>query len=224
MGTARAALRTGDLFRWTITGAAAALSLFIVGFAVFASNAMRETAPTTAVADGIVVLTGGDHRIHEGGRLLREGRGRRLLISGVNPLASRDDLIRLTGLEAPLFDCCVDIGYTARDTIGNAREAQTWVADRHLSSLLVVTSSSHTPRAMTVLAIALPTTVLVPNPVATKSHKRRAWWLQAETRRTLLIEYMKFLPAAALRAAMFLVPSSAPSTATASPVAPVARS
>ena len=44
--------------------------------------------------DGIVVLTGGEHRLSEAARLLAEGRGRRLLISGANRQATRQDLYR----------------------------------------------------------------------------------------------------------------------------------
>ncbi len=220
----RSARRIGSLPRRTVTIAGLALALLIFGFAMFATSAMRETAPTTELADGIVVLTGGDNRIKEGGRLLREGRGQRLLISGVNPMASREDLMRLTGLEPRLYDCCVDIGYTARDTIGNARETKAWVADRHLSSLLVVTSAAHSPRAMTVFEIAVPEAKLIANPVAMRHGKSRAWWLEAETRRALMIEYLKFLPAAGLRAAMMLIPTTLSPTATAGPGQTPARS
>ena len=79
-------------------------------------------------ADGIVVLTGGEHRLSEAARLLAEGRGKRLLISGANRMATREDLHRKSGLAPALFDCCVDIGYDALTTSGNAQETKAWAS------------------------------------------------------------------------------------------------
>ncbi len=93
---------------------------FLGGFVVFASSVDRYAASVNGQADGIVVLTGGEHRLVEAARLLAEGRGNRLLISGANPIATREDLHRKSGLAPALFECCVDIGYAAHTTSGNA--------------------------------------------------------------------------------------------------------
>ena len=74
--------------------AGAILSLLILGFVVFASIVTASRLPTTRAPDGIAVLTGGGHRLAEGARLLAEGCGRRLLISGVNRMTGRDDWCR----------------------------------------------------------------------------------------------------------------------------------
>ncbi len=42
-----------------------------------------------------------------------------------------------------MLACCVDLGHTARDTIGNATETRDWAADHHYVSLIVVTSAYH---------------------------------------------------------------------------------
>ncbi|MBS0243750.1 MAG: YdcF family protein, partial [Proteobacteria bacterium] len=55
------------------------------GFFLFAERVRLLTADPEARADGIVVLTGDEERIATGVRLMIEGRGVRMLISGVNP-------------------------------------------------------------------------------------------------------------------------------------------
>jgi uncharacterized SAM-binding protein YcdF (DUF218 family) len=173
--------------------AAASAAGLVAGFVVFASSLARYEEAVLAPADGIVVLTGGEQRVREAIKLLAEGRARRLLISGVNRQTSREDLRRLTGLPAPLFDCCVDIGYTARDTIGNAEEAKSWVETWHFNKLLVVTSSYHMPRSLAEFARALPSVALVPHAVVPKNFHADQWWARAGTAKIVLIEYVKYV-------------------------------
>jgi uncharacterized SAM-binding protein YcdF (DUF218 family) len=167
------------------------------GFVVFA-RAVAGYLPESAVprADGIVVLTGGDLRLLAGARLLKEGRGARLLISGVNPHTSRQDLRRLSGLSERMFAARVDIDY-AHTTIDNAEETKTWAAAKGYQKLLVVTSSYHMPRSLTELSRAMPDTILVPYAVVPSRFKARQWWTDGFTTRVLLAEYAKFLPSAA---------------------------
>lgn len=173
----------------------------VLGFVAFSVFVMRDTGPTVAKADGIVVLTGGETRILEGARLLREGRGDRLLISGVNRHTGRQDLIRISGLAENEFNCCVDIGYTALNTIGNANETRSWAEAMRYDTLIVVTSSYHMPRSIAELARQLPTTTLIAHPVQPPGFSDGAWWLRPRTGRVLVAEYLKFLPAAARYAA-----------------------
>lgn len=177
-----------------------------LGFLAFAAFVMREPEATTAKADGIVVLTGGETRIVEGARLLREGRGDRLLISGVNRHTGRQDLLRLSGLAEPQFSCCVDIGYTALNTVGNADETRLWAEAMNYDTLIVVTSSYHMPRSLAELARRLPNTRLIAHPVQPPGFRDGAWWLRPRTARILASEYLKFLPAAARFAASRVIP------------------
>jgi len=180
--------------------AAAALALFafIGGFVIFASSITRYVAAAgSGRADGIVVLTGGEHRLSEAARLLAEGRGKRLLISGANRMATREDLHRKSGLSPALFDCCVDIGYDALTTSGNARETKAWAADRGYTRLILVTSSYHMPRSLVELQRAMPEVVLLPYPVVSRNFRTERWWLHGATTRLLFTEYLKFLPSAA---------------------------
>jgi uncharacterized SAM-binding protein YcdF (DUF218 family) len=182
--------------RVLIGTAGAALWLFALGFVLFATLAMRDPGRQSPLAEGIVVLTGGQTRIVEGARLLEEGRGTRLLISGVNPQIRRESLQRLSGLDEEKFNCCVDIDH-ATDTIGNATETRRWAESLHYNSLIIVTASYHMPRSLAELARAMPNIKLIPHPVVPKDLRRHVWWLDATATRILVSEYLKFLPAAA---------------------------
>lgn len=172
-------------------GVAAAALLY--GFILFATTVMRTGKPLPGRADGIVVLTGEHSRIKAGARLLNEGRGARLLISGVNRRIGREELKRLTGLDPARFECCVDIGYVAADTSGNAGEAHAWAGQRRYRSLIIVTSSYHMPRSLAELSHAMPGHTLIPYPVRLKSLAVEAWWLNPLAARLLAEEYMKYL-------------------------------
>ena len=104
-----------------------ALLAFGAGFVAFARAVASYVPDASPRADAIVVLTGGELRLMAGARLLKDGRGARLLISGVNPQTSREDLRRLSGLPPRLFSSRVDIDYAAHTTSGNADETRTWV-------------------------------------------------------------------------------------------------
>lgn len=176
--------------------AGASLGVLLFGFVVFAAIATRSSTDLPARSDGIVVLTGGEARIAEAGRLLGGGRGSRLLISGVNRRTSREDLRRLTGLSSQMFDCCVDIGYEALDTHGNADETRAWASQRHFSSLIIVTASYHMPRSLAEIGIALPGVTLVPRAVVPRSLQGSPWWLHLQATRAIVSEYLRFLPVA----------------------------
>ena len=84
-------------------------------FALFTREVRGPGTPENPVpADAIIVLTGGRSRIDAALDLLKSGKGERLLISGVNPVAGREALRAATGADKQLFICCVDIDNAAR--------------------------------------------------------------------------------------------------------------
>ena len=172
------------------------------GFVVFASSIMRFDPQTLSAADGIVVLTGGELRVREGLRIFADGAGRRILISGVNRATSKDELQRLSGVTQILFDCCVDVGYSARDTIGNAAEARAWLKIWNFRSLIVVTSNYHMPRSLAEFRRALPGIEIVPHVVQSRHYQANEWWRHPSAVKLVLTEYLKFLPAAVRLAVM----------------------
>lgn len=185
-----------------ITSLAVMAGVFVFGFVVFGIVSTR-TADKNAdlTGDGIVVLTGGEARIQAAAKLLNEQRAKRLLISGVNKSTNRADLLLLSGLPKQTFSCCVDLGYQARNTVGNARETRDWVKTHNFKRLIVVTSAYHMPRSMLELGRVLPDLELVPYTVMPTSLRKQRWWLHRTTVRVLASEYLKFLSSAARYAA-----------------------
>ncbi|MBK9079067.1 MAG: YdcF family protein [Hyphomicrobium sp.] len=177
--------------------AALAAATLAFGFVLFATSVMRGPFGGGERADAIVVLTGGDNRVVEGARLFAEGRGKRLLISGVNRRTRREDVQRISGLDLKSFTCCVDLGYEALDTVGNADETRTWANTHGYTSLIVVTSSYHMPRGLAELSLAMPDRQLIPHAVTPRSFPVSGWWLHVATTRILLSEYLKYIPAVA---------------------------
>jgi uncharacterized SAM-binding protein YcdF (DUF218 family) len=173
------------------------LIAFAAGFVAFAGTVASYVPGQPPRADAIVVLTGGDFRLMAGARLLKEGRGARMLISGVNPQTSREDLRRLSGLSSRLFSARVDIDYAAHTTVGNANETQAWVKSRGYNKIIVVTSSYHMPRSLIELSRTMPSVTLLPHPVVSNKVNAARWWKDPFTARVLFAEYMKLLPSAA---------------------------
>ncbi len=165
------------------------------GLLAFAQRVERSTPPPEPpVADAVVALTGAsDLRLEAAARLLERGKGKRLLISGVNREASRDDILTVTRAVKPIYDCCVDLGYTAADTIGNAEEIAEWARGKAYSRLVVVTSDYHMPRAILEIRAAMPEANLIEYPVVTGTVDVRQWWRKGGDARRLTVEYCKFL-------------------------------
>jgi uncharacterized SAM-binding protein YcdF (DUF218 family) len=169
------------------------LVLFVAGFFLFC-NLIADEPEDVARADGIVALTGGESRIPVAVKLLARKRASRLLISGVNPTTTKEELITLAPDSKAWFNCCIDIGRQAQNTIGNADETREWVEEQRFKSLIVVTASYHMPRSLAELRRALPDVELIPYPVTPRNLHMRSWWTHPGTLQLLLSEYVKFIP------------------------------
>ena len=176
--------------------------LLLAGFGGFILRLEDESKLEPGRADAIVALTGGSERISDAVELLAEGRGRRLLITGVNRTTSPERLAATLPSYGNLFDCCIDMDYQARNTVGNAIETKRWAEQRNIRSLIVVTSSYHMPRAMIELQRAMPDVDLQPHPVVPDRPAEGAAWRGLAATRVLATEYGKFL-AAYVRASIF---------------------
>jgi len=144
------------------------------------------TAPPRA--DAIVVLTGGGgSRISAAAALLAKGRGKRLLISGVNDTVRPADIQDLFHLDAATMRCCIDLDYRARNTLGNAGEIATWALAHHYRQLIVVTSTYHMPRVLIALHAAMPDAELTPFAVRPPLHKGLG------NERRMFVEYLKYI-------------------------------
>lgn len=169
--------------------------MWLVGLFVFAERVRGFTpAPEPARADAIVALTGPSaERVNAAIRLLEQDKGDRVLISGVNREVRRQELRALTPGSKKLFNCCVDLGFEAENTVGNAREIASWARSKGYDSLIVVTSDYHMPRSLLEIRGAAPGIKLTPYAVSTPSLDNSRWWRAAETARRMTLEYMKYL-------------------------------
>lgn len=164
----------------------------IAGFLHFAETVAALEAPRDPKADAIVVLTGGYQRIDHAIGLLKQGAGERLLISGANPTTSGTQLRKLTQTSSSLFECCVDMGYEAVDTIGNANETARWISDHRFRRVLVVTNNYHMPRSLLELRVSDPQTEFIAYPVVNSDLKNGNWLTQPVVLKTMLSEYLKY--------------------------------
>ncbi|WP_269514815.1 YdcF family protein [Brevundimonas subvibrioides] len=169
--------------------------IWLVGLFAFADRVRNLTpAPEPDRADGIVALTGPSaERVNAAVRLLEQDKGERVLISGVNREVRRQELNALTPGSTRLFNCCVDLGFEAEDTGGNAQEIAAWAASKNYTSLIVVTSDYHMPRSLLEIRSAAPDLKLTPYAVSTPSLDNSRWWRAAVTARRMTLEYMKYL-------------------------------
>lgn len=172
-----------------------ALSAFAGGFLVFADQVSTAQPPASPSADAIVALTGGPHRLNDAVDLLAEGSARKLLITGVNEQISVEQLQRALPGSARYFQCCIDVGYEARNTRGNATESRDWVQTNGFRSLIVVTSAYHIPRSMAELGRAMPDVDLIAYPVQHPDLDLAGWSHDFATFRLLMTEYVKYIVA-----------------------------
>jgi uncharacterized SAM-binding protein YcdF (DUF218 family) len=106
--------------------------------------------------DAIVVLTGGPGRIDRGLDVLRGGKAKELLVTGVYNDVRPVEFAAEYKVDPQLMDCCVTLGFAALDTRGNAAETAEWVAERKVRSLRLVTTDWHMRRAALELSADIP--------------------------------------------------------------------
>jgi uncharacterized SAM-binding protein YcdF (DUF218 family) len=192
----RIRLRTPNL-RGLLLAATLPLALALcwaVGFAWFL-HAAGQPAPPPPEADGIVALTGGADRVETALRLLAQGRGRLLLVSGVGGAAEFNGLAHRAGVDTGLASRAT-LGRTAASTRGNAAETAEWAQANNIRTLIVVTAGYHMPRALAELSRTMPDVTLYPVPVQPPA-LREGHVLSHGALRLLAGEYTKWLAAEA---------------------------
>lgn len=169
------------------------LSLLLGGFIAFAQYVDAIKPPATLpVADGVVVWTGkGGGRLQSGAEILHAKKGERLLISGVFKDNGVDEIIEISGLDESLANCCLDLDYAAKDTIGNARETASWAQALDYNHIILVTSAYHMPRAKVEIAAAAGRMRITPYPV--ERADARKWYKSTSRTKALFKEYSKLL-------------------------------
>ena len=174
-------------------------AVWLIGLLWFASPPASDSHAVRT--DAIVVLTGGSLRVQSGIDLLREGKGRKLFVSGVNQQVDLDELLRISGngVDEPAdwASCCVELGHEADNTLGNAQETARWMHSQGFRSLRLVTAWYHMPRSLLEFGRAMPDVEIVAHPVFPEHVKSGHWWVWPGTAALLVREYAKYLAALA---------------------------
>ena len=150
---------------------------------------------------GIVVLTGNNARLRGAVDIFRAYPDLPMLITGVAADVTLKDILPVADPEHALtphqwtqFARNTTLGYTARDTLGNARETAHWARTRGYTRLLVLTSNYHMPRSLYVLGNALPEVSLIAVPIFDfYTGKPGTRWYNPHVLRVLIKEYNKYL-------------------------------
>ena len=177
-----------------LAGGAFLATALLLGFVGFALSLPREEFSIPVQAEGVVALTGGSDRVLDAATLLASGQARRMLITGVNPSTRSSLLAKILPVSRELFDCCVDLGYQALDTAGNAKETRDWAREHNITrTLIIVTSNYHMPRALVEISAALPKVELYPFPVVSEHIDVADWISDLRVARFVGKEYMKYI-------------------------------
>jgi uncharacterized SAM-binding protein YcdF (DUF218 family) len=140
--------------------------------------ALRMPAPPSRPADAVFVLTGGEGRISAGYKAWASGAGKDLCILGAGQKVEPVHLLpEAASLSADALKHIHVEGWS-ENTLENAFSAKSIVAERGYSSVLLVTSNYHVPRAYLAFRKMLPAgVVLNVLPVASDSGSRAgiAW-------------------------------------------------
>jgi len=163
-----------------------------VGFGWFASKASSSKPYDLAQrADVVIVLTGGEGRVDAGLNLFAAKRAPYLYITSVhNQLDEYRIRARWQG-QTPLPECCIFLDHQATTTAQNALQARDWIINsgQYISTVRLVTSNYHMPRALVDFKRLMPGITFYPHPIISPNatSKDRRYW-------TLLVdEYNKYL-------------------------------
>ena len=174
------------------------LILWGVGFAWF----MLRLIPAPPVQErpdytyeGVAVLTGGSLRIEEGLKALSRGWAKQLFISGVYQAADVRELLAIYDHDPQLIFERIELGHTATNTVGNAKEIADWAQANGYPVILMITAAYHVPRSLLELERAAPTLEVDVWPVYPAWTNQAQWYQDIGPVFFLAGEYSKYLVA-----------------------------
>ncbi len=146
-------------------------------FFAFANVTKTKYAPKPASlpVDAIVVLTGGQNRASEGLRLLRQGAGGVLVLSGVNTDADADSIFQNKINENERLKIILE--KNSSSTYSNAVEVRKLVEKNKFRSIILLTSDYHMKRADFIFRRIMPPGLRIVNrAVSGPNYDSRKWW------------------------------------------------
>jgi len=120
---------------------------------------MRDPAPSRRSADAIFVLTGGEGRIQEGFRAWSGGAARELYILGAGRRVPVTRIVPYASRISPEALSRIHVEGWSENTLENAFSAKSAVGEGKYSSVILVTSDYHVPRAVLAFRKVLPPAV-----------------------------------------------------------------
>jgi uncharacterized SAM-binding protein YcdF (DUF218 family) len=163
------------------------------GLTWFAGQIPRAAGVALVPTDAAVVLTGGSGRLDVGIDLLEQGWAGTLFVSGVYERVDVHTLLDLFRRQDPQLACCIELGYAAGNTRGNAIETVDWARRKGVSSITLVTSNYHIPRANYEFGRYLSGISIQLHPVLPDRYDIENWWRDIATFKLVAWEYSKFL-------------------------------
>ena len=143
------------------------LGSWLMGLSAFVTDMTSMSTPLPGQKlDAVVVLTGGSNRLDSGYNLLNHGFGKKLFISGVGHGLDVKKLLKRWKAEPQSnLDCCVELGFEADNTSGNAVETAEWLHKESFHAIYLVTANYHIRRAQLEFNRLAPDVVITPYPV-----------------------------------------------------------
>ena len=157
------------------------LIVWALGFVLFAITLPQPLDLTRT--DAIVVPTGSGGRIQRGLEMLQRGAAEQMLVTGVDVSVQPEEFQAEFDVPDRQMQCCVELGFSALDTRGNARETADWMQSQDYTSLRLVTADWHMRRAAVELEDQLPQNITIVRD-AVRSEASLS---------TLFVEYHKFI-------------------------------
>jgi uncharacterized SAM-binding protein YcdF (DUF218 family) len=168
-------------------------SVWVCGFFLFIYMMPNKGIKINQTTDAVVVLTGGSARLKKGLKLLTEKKAKKLFVSGVYRGNDVKHLLQIQKHNPSEILCCINLGYKATSTVGNAVETANWIKKHNYSSLQLVTANYHMPRSLMLFRETMPNIRIIPNAVSPSQFKRTRWWSSPRTLTLILSEYLKYI-------------------------------
>jgi uncharacterized SAM-binding protein YcdF (DUF218 family) len=188
-------LGIGFLLRSSI---ATALSVGFVAFAAllwFGFTMPDAPEDAGATTDAIVVLTGGESRIEAAYVLLKDGRAKRMLVTGVDQKVTKPDLLKRLGDPPDELAKRIELEFRAENTIGNAKRTAEWFNSQNMQSMRLVTANYHMRRSLLLFRREMPHARIIAHPVVPKRLRADEWFAHRDGAEVVAREFAKYVAA-----------------------------
>ena len=173
------------------------ITLWVLGYGLYVVSVLTKSVQSPdKKTDAIIVLTGGENRIHEGLKLFANEMAPELFITGVYPSVKKQNIVN-NWSGKPLPVCCITLGYEATTTVQNAAETKKWIAEQgNIKSIRLVTSDYHMNRALLEFKHSLKDIKIFSNPIIQQDavpSKLWFWMITMEEYNKSIIRWVNFI-------------------------------